>query len=206
MADEQKQLLEQIELLLESGDMPALSELLNDERSSDIAAIVELVGNEERRAIFDVMDKSMSAEVLEKVDEATRAELFELLKVEELISLVSENAAVAEAISKIRTAEIDEDFYSVYVVSKTGRFLGDHGRHDSRFVSAVFVPPDRHRPGDQLRPAGHNRKRLDKRGNLYVPDSDAGVMIAGGKYCCQPLDLSRDFTRECLVLFRLLSA
>jgi hypothetical protein len=46
MADEQKQLLEQIELLLESGDMPALSELLNDERSSDIAAIVELVGNE----------------------------------------------------------------------------------------------------------------------------------------------------------------
>jgi Mg/Co/Ni transporter MgtE len=100
MADEQKQLLEQIELLLESGDMPALSELLNDERSSDIAEIVELVGNEERRAIFDVMDKSMSAEVLEKVDEATRAELFELLKVEELISLVSENAAVAKAIRK----------------------------------------------------------------------------------------------------------
>jgi len=243
MADEQKQLLEQIELLLESGDMPALSELLNDERSSDIAAIVELVGNEERRAIFDVMDKSMSAEVLEKVDEATRAELFELLKVEEMISLVSEldpddatdilselseeeragllesisptesaeikelmsysedsaggimdpviisvseGATVGEAVSKIRTAEIDEDFYSVYVVSKTGRFLGDHGRHDSWFVSAFFVPPNRHKPGNQLRSAGHNRKRLDKCGNLYVPDSDAGFMIAGGKYCCQP--------------------
>jgi magnesium transporter len=182
MADEQKQLLEQIELLIESGDMPALVELLNDQRSSDIAEIVELVDNEERRVIFDVMDKPMSAEVLEKVDEATRAELFELLKAEELISLiseldpddaadilselsveerarllenispsesaeiqelmsysedsaggimdpvvisVSENATVAEAVSKIRAAEIDEDFYSVYVVNKNGRFLGD---------------------------------------------------------------------------------
>ena len=182
MADEQKQLVQQIERLLESGDMQALGELLNDERSSDIAEIVELVDNEERRAIFDLMDKPMSAEVLEKVDEATRAELFELLKDEELISLVyelapddaadilselsekersellkrisptesaeikelmsysedsaggimdpvvisvSENATVAEAVGKIRAAEIDEDFYSVYVVNKTGRFLGD---------------------------------------------------------------------------------
>jgi len=182
MADEQKQLVQQIERLLESGDMQALGELLNDQRSSDIAEIVELVDNEERRVIFDVMDKSLSAEVLEKVDEATRAELFELLKDEELIGLVSEldpddaadilselseeeraellesisptesaeikelmsysedsaggimdpvlisvseNATVAEAVSKIRAAEIDEDFYSVYIVNKAGRFLGD---------------------------------------------------------------------------------
>ena len=182
MPDEQKKLLEQIERSLESGDMQALGELLNEERSSDIAEIVELVDNDERRVIFNVMDKSMSAEVLEKVDEATRAELFELLKDEELIGLVSEldpddaadvlselskeeraallesispsesaeikelmsysedsaggimdpvlisvseNATVAEAVSKIRIAEIDEDFYSVYVVNKAGRFLGD---------------------------------------------------------------------------------
>lgn len=182
MADEQKQLLQEIERLLESGDTSALRKLLSDQRSSDIAEIVELVDNDERRAIFDAMDKPMSAEVLEKVDEATRAELFELLKDEELISLVSEldpddaadilselseeeraellesisptesaeikelmsysedsaggimdpvlisvpeDATVAEAVSKIRAAEIDEDFYSVYVVNKTGRFLGD---------------------------------------------------------------------------------
>ena len=65
MADEQKQLVQQIERLLESGDMQALGELLNDQRSSDIAEIVEFVDNEERRAIFDVMDKPISAEVLE---------------------------------------------------------------------------------------------------------------------------------------------
>jgi magnesium transporter len=182
MADEQKQLLHQIERLLESEDMPTLRELLSDQRSSDISEIVELVDNEQRRAIFEVMDKPMSAEVLEKVDEATRAELFDLLSGEELSSLllhldpddatdvlselpeekravlldkmppaesaqvrklmgyledsaggimdpivisVQEEATVAEAVNKIRAAEIDEDFYSVYVVNKAGRFLGD---------------------------------------------------------------------------------
>jgi magnesium transporter len=182
MADEQKQLLQQIELLLESGDMPALRELLSDQRSSDIAEIVELFDNEQRRAIFEIMDRPMSAEVLEKVDEATRAELFDLFGGEKLSGLllhldpddaadvlselpeekradlldkmppaesaqirklmgyvedsaggimdpivisVSEDATVAEAVNKIRAAEIDEDFYSVYVVNKAGRFLGD---------------------------------------------------------------------------------
>jgi magnesium transporter len=182
MSDEQKQLLPQIELLLEAGNMSALRELLSDQRSSDIAEVVELVDNEKKRAIFDVLDKSTSAEVLEKVDEATRAELFHLLKDDEIKSLVSEldhddaadllaempdeiskkvlnslapadaaeikklmiysedsaggimdpvvisvqeDATIAEAISKIRAAEIDEDFYSVYVVNKNGRFLGD---------------------------------------------------------------------------------
>jgi len=182
MEDEQKNLLQQIQRLLESEDMPALRELLSDQRNSDIAEIVELVDNEQRRAIFDVMDKPMSAEVLEKVDEATRDALFDLLGSEELSNLllhldpddaadvlselpeekrevlldkmppvesaqirklmgyledsaggimdpivisVQEEATVAEAVNKIRAAEIDEDFYSVYVVNKAGQFLGD---------------------------------------------------------------------------------
>ena len=182
MADEQKQLLQEIEPLLEFSDTQALAQLLHEQRSSDIAEVVELVDNEHKRAIFNAMDKSISSEVLEKVDEATRAELFELLKNEELSSIVlhldpddaadilselpeekriellrsipadelveirklmgysedsaggimdpvvigvPENATVAEAVNKIRTAEIDEDFYCVYVVDSSGRFLGD---------------------------------------------------------------------------------
>jgi magnesium transporter len=182
MADEQKQLVHQIEPFLEFEDKSALRELLNNQRSSDIAEVVELVDNEQRRTIFDSMDKPTSAEVLEKVDEATRSELFELLKDEELSSIlseldpddaadilselpeeeraallesippaesaeikelmsysedsaggimdpvlisVSEDATVAQAINKIRSAEIDEDFFSVYVVNKNGRFVGD---------------------------------------------------------------------------------
>ena len=182
MVDEQRQLLEQVERLLESGDVSDLRELLADQRSSDIAEVVELVDNDQRRDIFDAMDTPTSAEVLEKVDEATRAELFELLKDEELSRLVGEldpddaadilselpegeragvleripaaesaeirelmsysedsaggimdplvisvreDATVGEAVDKIRAAEIDEDFFSVYVVNKVGRFLGD---------------------------------------------------------------------------------
>lgn len=187
MPDKQKQLarrilLQQIEILLEAGDSQDLGQLLNEQRSSDIAEVVELLDNEQRRAVFDVLDKSISAEVLEKVDEATRRELFGLLEDHELKTIileldlddaadllaelpidesrqllesiapekaarikslmrysedsaggimdpvvisVPENATVAEAVSKIRAAEIDEDFYCVYVVDDSGRFLGD---------------------------------------------------------------------------------
>jgi len=182
MADKQKRLLQRIESLFDSENMPALRQLLGDQRSSNIAEVVELVDSEHKRAIFDAIDKPTSAEVLEKVDEATRAELFELLKTEELSSIVlhldpddaadvlselpeeerikllrsipaaesaeikelmgysedsaggimdpvvisvHEDATVAEAINEIRAAEIDEDFYCVYVVDKMGRFLGD---------------------------------------------------------------------------------
>ncbi len=180
--DEKKELLEQIEHLLEAQDVSRLGQLLSDQRSSDIAEVVELLDNEQRRTLFDVLGKPTSAEVLEKVDEATRAQLFDLLRDDEIKSLVSEldyddaadllaelpddisekvlnslapadsteiknlmrysedsaggimdpvvisvpeDATVAEAVSKIRAAEIDEDFFSVYVVDKTRRFVGD---------------------------------------------------------------------------------
>ncbi|MCK4752317.1 MAG: magnesium transporter [Planctomycetes bacterium] len=187
MPDEQKQLLQQvllhqIEALLSADDTDKLADLLKEQRSSDIAEIVELVDNEQRRIIFDVLEQSVSAKVLEKVDEATRNELFDLLEDKELNSLIShlnpddaadvllelpeeeitevldsippdesdeirklmsysedsaggimdpvlisvrEDATVAEAVNKIRSAEIDEDFFSVYVIDKTGRFVGD---------------------------------------------------------------------------------
>jgi len=182
VADEQRQLVKQIEPLLESEDRAALRDLLSEQRSSDIAEVVELVDNERRRTIFDVLDREVSAEVLEKVDPATRAASFELLEEKELQNIFSEldhddaadllaelpdelsqkvlknmapaesaeikklmsysedsaggimdpvlisvpeDATVAQAIDKIRAAEIDEDFFSVYVVDKSGRFVGD---------------------------------------------------------------------------------
>ena len=182
MADEQRQLLEEMEPLLEAEDEPALRTLLGDQRTSDIAEVVELVDNEGRRLIFQALETPVAAEVLEKVNEATRECLFELLNDHEiptivseldhddaadllaempdevadkvlgslpqtdrlqinklmrysedsaggimdpLVISVSEDATIAQAVSKIRTAEIDEDFYSVYVVDQEGHFLGD---------------------------------------------------------------------------------
>ena len=187
MRDELKQLsqrilLQQIEVLLEVNDTSNLGQLLNEQRSSNIAEVVELLDNEQRRTVFDVLEKPISAEVLEKVNEATRAEIFDFLreneikdiiseldlddaadllaelpeeisqkviisikpadaaKIRKLMSYsedsaggimdpvvisVSEDTTVAEAIGKVRAAEIDEDFFSIYVVDKVGRFRGD---------------------------------------------------------------------------------
>ncbi len=182
MAKERKKLFEHIEELFEKRDRSSLAVLLADSRSSDIAEVVELLDNEQRRSVFDVLEKPVAAEVLEKVDEATRWELFELFGEKELTRLiseldpddaadvlaelpeaeseellehmpeddaeqikdlmsysedsaggimdpvvvdVSEDATIREAINKIQAAEIDEDFFSIFVVNKQGRFLGD---------------------------------------------------------------------------------
>ncbi|MHC4520719.1 MAG: magnesium transporter [Planctomycetota bacterium] len=182
MVDEQRQLLEEMEPLLEAQDESALRTLLGDQRTSDIAEVVELVDDDGRRLIFRVLETPIAAEVLEKVNEATRERLFELLNDHEIPAIISEldhddaadlmaempdevadkvlgslsqadrlqinklmrysedsaggimdplvisvpeDATIAQAVSKIRAAEIDEDFYSVYVVDQEGRFLGD---------------------------------------------------------------------------------
>ncbi|MHC4742216.1 MAG: magnesium transporter [Planctomycetota bacterium] len=182
MADGQKELIREIWALLEAEDASALGALLSEQRSSDIAEVAEVLDNEERRTIFNVLAKSVAAEVLEKVNEATRAELFDILRADELKAIISEldhddaadllaelpmeemgellesipaaesaeikelmsysedsaggimdpvvisvreDATVGEAVNQIRQAEIDEDFFSVYVVDESGRFLGD---------------------------------------------------------------------------------
>lgn len=196
MADEQKILLKQVEQLLVANDSQGLSALLKDQRTSDVAEIVELLDPEECRLIFDSLEKPDAAEVLERVDEATRAELFDLLTDNELVDLiseldpddaadvlaeldkeesqevlesldsedaeqikelmvysedsaggimdptvlsVSEDALVNKAIERIREAEVDEDFYSVFVVDKQGRFLGD-----VRIRQLITCPEDKH--------------------------------------------------------------
>ena len=187
MTEDKKQLrqqilLQQIELLLEEPSAPGLPDLLRDQRSSDIAEIVELVSNPERRTLFRALDRPMAAEVLEKVNEATRDEVFDLLEHTELKTIFSEldpddaadllaelpeqaaqqvlnsldteesaeilglmqysedsaggimdpvviavpvHGTVAAAVEQIRAAEIDEDFYTVFVVEEDESFVGD---------------------------------------------------------------------------------
>ena len=182
MAQEQKQLLERTEGLLSKADRSALKTLLCEQRSSDIAEVIELLDNEERRTVFDVLKRAVAAEVLEKVDEATRSEMFDMFGEAEFIKLISEldpddaadvlaelpeteseevleqmseadaeqikdlmsysedsaggimdpvlvsvdeDATVGQAINKIRSMELDENFLMVYVVNRLGLFLGD---------------------------------------------------------------------------------
>jgi len=203
MSEERKQLLQQIEPLLEMGDQQALRLLLREQRNSDIAEVVEFVEDEKREMIFDALDTPVAAEVLEKVNEATRARLFELLEKHEVQKIVSkldhddaadllaempediaekvlrglpptdrlqihklmrysadsaggimdpliisvwEDATIAQAVSKIRGAEIDEDFYSVYVVNQDGRFVGDVR------LRLLLTRPEKARIGDLVDP------------------------------------------------------
>ena len=90
MAEDQKQFLEQIQELFDSENRAALQSLLADNRSSDISEVVELLDSDQRRVVFDVLDKHIAAEVLEKVDEATRASLFDIFGEAELRGLISE--------------------------------------------------------------------------------------------------------------------
>ncbi len=55
-----------------------------------------------------------------------------------------------------------------------GYVLSDNGGDDSWFVSAVFVPPNRYRPGYKLRAISYNRERFYKRCNLYDFDTVMG--------------------------------
>lgn len=182
MANGQKQLFEQIEELLSSQDRNQLSKLLYDQRSSDIGEVIELLENNQRRAVFDLLEREVAADVLEKVDEATRSELFAMFGETELLGLISEldpddaadvlaelpedaseellehmktadadqikdlmsysedsaggimdpvlvrvcqDATVGQAISEIQKAELEEDFFYVYVVDKHDKFVGE---------------------------------------------------------------------------------
>lgn len=189
MSEEKIIIYEEIVGLLNEKCLKALGAFLDLQRASDIAEAVEMLDNDQKRAVFDAMDdKELAAEVLEKVDEATRAELFEeVLENKEIADLVSElppdeaadmlaemdeeesqevlghldyedarqiqglmqyeedsaggimqpmilavedHLTVQQTIDKIRRAEGQEEFYSVFVVDKQRRFLGTVGiRH-----------------------------------------------------------------------------
>lgn len=90
MANKQKELFRTLEHLIEIDNKSAIGQLLGKKRSSGIANVVEMLNNRQRRTIFSTLTIATSAEVLEKVDEATRGELFKkVLQEKELINLVS---------------------------------------------------------------------------------------------------------------------
>ncbi len=92
MSEEKIEIYHEIIGLLEENNLKALGAFLDLQRASDIAEAVEMLDNDQKRKVFDAMeDKELAAEVLEKVDEATRAELFdEVLENKEIADLVSE--------------------------------------------------------------------------------------------------------------------
>ena len=105
MADEQKNLLKQVEHLLEVSDLKQLGALLAEQRTSDIAEVVELLDLNECRQIFDVLETPEAAEVFEKVDEAIAMAVMYTanhLKVKAIIAL-TESGSTTLWMSRIRS-------------------------------------------------------------------------------------------------------
>ena len=85
-----KQLIAKITDLIDSNDIDALSALLEELITSRIAEVVELLDPEQNAVILACLPKDEAAEVFEKIDEATRGELYDTLNVNQLKGLIYE--------------------------------------------------------------------------------------------------------------------
>jgi magnesium transporter len=120
--------------VLEKVDEATRAELFHLLKDNEINALICELDYDDAADLLAEMPDEISKKVLNSLAPADSAEIRKLMSFSEdsaggimdpIVISVQEDATVAEAINKIRAAEIDEDFYSVYVVNKNGRFLGD---------------------------------------------------------------------------------
>jgi len=130
--EDRKALLEQIDLLFEAGDRETLRRLLDEQRESDIAELVEIIDRKRQRLVLDVLAASEAAQVILKVSEATRARLFELLDDRELQNIFSElspdDAAdlLAEMPEELAEKVIDSlDYAEAFQIRRLMRYSPD---------------------------------------------------------------------------------
>ncbi len=108
-----------------------LFDLLDDD---ELVSLISELDPDDAADVLAELDREESQEVLELLDSEEAEQIKELMVYSEdsaggimdpIILSVSEEATVNEAVQRIQEAEVDEDFYSVFVVDKTGHFLGD---------------------------------------------------------------------------------
>lgn len=137
---------EQRRAIFDVMDKPMSAEVLEKVDEATRAELFDLLRGDEFSGLLLHLDPDDVADVLSELPEEKRAALLEKIPpiesaqikklmgyledsaggiMDPIVISVQEDATVTEAVNKIRAAEIDEDFYSVYVVNKDGRFLGD---------------------------------------------------------------------------------
>ncbi|GAG12753.1 unnamed protein product, partial [marine sediment metagenome] len=157
-------------------DKPSAAEVLEKVDEATRAELFELLTAGEIKTIISELDLDDAADLLAEFPQANRDELLKSLEpadsvlIKKLMSYsedsaggimdpvlisVSEDATVAEAVNKIRAAEIDEDFYSVFVVDKAGKFLGDVR------IRLLLTRPENNKISDLIDPD-----------TIYVVDND----------------------------------
>lgn len=120
--------------VFEKVDEATRSELFDLLDDDELVDLISELDPDDAADVLAELDKEESREVLENLDVKDAEQIKELMDYSEdsaggimdpVVLSVTENATINEAIQRIREAEIDEDFYSVFVVDKHRRFLGD---------------------------------------------------------------------------------
>jgi len=126
-------------------DTSVAAEVLEKVDEATRAELFDLLGHNELGSLVCELDIDDAVDILSELPIETREALLERIPLAESASIqdlmrysedsaggimdpnvisVREEATVAEAVNKIRTAEIDEDFFSVFVIDRNRRFLG----------------------------------------------------------------------------------
>ena len=158
---------EQRRIIFDVLDKPTAAEVLEKVDEATRGQLFELLTASEIKTIISELDLDDAADLLaefpgDKRDEFLKSlESADSLLIKKLMSYsedsaggimdpvlisTSEDATVAEAVNKIRAAEIDEDFYSVFVVDKNGKFLGDVR------IRLLLIRPENTRINDLIDP------------------------------------------------------
>jgi magnesium transporter len=150
--------------VLETG---VAAEVLEKVNEATRECLFDLLADEETQRIVSELDHDDAADLLAEMPEEAaekalkdlplrdRLQIQKLMRystdsaggiMDPLVISVREEATIAEAVSKIRAAEIEEDFYSVYVVNDDGRFMGDVR------LRLLLTRPEQTRIGDLVDP------------------------------------------------------
>ena len=120
--------------VLEKVDEATRAELFELLKDKELIELISELDPDDAADVLAELDHEESREVLESMDMEDAEQIKELMVYSEdsaggimdpVVLSVTEDATVNEAIQKIREAEIEEDFYSVFVVDSKNHFLGD---------------------------------------------------------------------------------
>lgn len=120
--------------VFEKVDEATRAELFEVFDDDELVDLISELDPDDAADVLAELDKEESQEVLESLDREDAAAIKDLMVysedsaggiMEPSVLSVTEDALVNEAIERIRQAEIDEDFYTIFVTDKFGRFLGE---------------------------------------------------------------------------------
>ena len=120
--------------VLEKVDEATRAELFEILEDKELAELISELNPDDAADVLSELPAEDSDEVLEYMPSAEADQIKDLMSYSEdsaggimdpILVSVSETATIGEAIREIQNAEIDEDFFSVYVVNLSGQLIGD---------------------------------------------------------------------------------